>query len=83
MARPIRKAPATTIGALQSGRPRNYGRLKASIPELLKRAGKEGLAVKEIASRLGLKAGSVYRWFYDCKIKQIKKVGLARYAWVG
>jgi hypothetical protein len=82
-AKPVLKAPATATGKVQSGRPKNYGRYKASIPELLKTAGKQGLAVKDIASKLGLKTGPVYRWFYGCNIRQIKKVGLARYAWVG
>jgi len=66
-------------------RKRAPGETKAAIIELVKRAGKPGITVKEIAGELGVKPQSIYVWFGTTgkKVKEIKKVKPATYAWVG
>jgi hypothetical protein len=61
-----------------------HGALKAGITEALQKAGKQGLHIKELASNLGVKEPNIRVWFYSTgrKIKNIKKVGRARYGWV-
>jgi hypothetical protein len=61
------------------------GQLKAQILSALQAAGKMGLTVKDLAVKAGTKPANVYSWFYATgrKIKNIKKVGEARYAWIG
>jgi hypothetical protein len=61
------------------------GELKTAIVGALQAAGKAGLTVKELAGKAGVKPANVYSWFYATgkKIKDIKKVGEAKYAWVG
>ena len=60
------------------------GATKDAIIELVKGAGKAGITVKEIAARLGSKPQGVYVWFGNTgkKVKEIKKVKPATYAWV-
>ena len=60
------------------------GQLKAQILSALQAAGKMGLTVKDLAVKAGTKPANVYSWFYATgrKIKNIKKVGEARYAWI-
>ena len=60
------------------------GALKAAIIESLKGAGKAGITVKELSSRLGLGYSRVFAWFYKtgANIKEIKKAGPGKYAWV-
>jgi hypothetical protein len=60
------------------------GELKEAIIGALKTAGKEGMAVKDIAAKTGVKSANVFSWFYATgkKVKGIKKVGEARYAFV-
>jgi hypothetical protein len=61
------------------------GQLKAQIISELQAAGKMGLTVKDLAAKAGTKPSNVYSWFYATgrKFKDIKKVGEARYAWIG
>ena len=61
------------------------GELKAAIIKLVKQAGESGITVKELAASLGINAGNVYVWFFGTgkRVKEIKKVGRAKYAWVG
>ena len=61
------------------------GQLKASIVTLLKGTGSKGLTVNEVAAKVGLGSKAIFAWFYRTgkSIKQIKKVGEARYAWIG
>ena len=68
-------------GAPSAGR----GELKAAIIKLLKQAGGSGTTVKAVAASLGINAGNVYVWFFGTgkRVKEIKKVGRAKYAWVG
>jgi len=65
------------------GRRRRIG-LKAAILKSLEAAGTEGMTVKELAEKTGGKPSSVYVWFYTTgkKIKGIKKVGKAKFAFV-
>ena len=60
------------------------GALKAGIVELLRGAGKGGISVKELAGKLGLGYSRVFAWFYKtgANIKEIKKAGPGKYAWI-
>jgi hypothetical protein len=62
---------------------RRRGALKDGLLKELQAAGKEGLTVKELASALKAKPASVSIWFYTTgkKVKGIKKVGTAKYAY--
>jgi transposase-like protein len=73
------KAPA------QEPKARKAAATKEAIIELVKGAGKAGITVKEIAAKLGVKPQGVYVWFGNTgkKVKEIKKVKPATYAWVG
>lgn len=64
---------------------RALGQLKAQIVRALKAAGKEGVAVKDLAQKIGARYNNISIWFLrgGKKLKAIKKVGPARYAWVG
>jgi predicted phage gp36 major capsid-like protein len=61
------------------------GRLKEKVVAALKSAGKEGVTVKDLASRLGSNYGNITSWFQatGSRMKEIKKVGPAQFAWVG
>ncbi len=58
-------------------------KIKEAIVAMLKKAGKDGLTVKQICGQLGLKPNRIYTWFYGTgkKFKEIKKIGEARYRW--
>ena len=64
-------------------RRRRHAALKDALLKKLLAAGKAGLTVKELAASLNAKAASVSVWFYTTgkKIKGIKKVGKARFAY--
>ena len=57
--------------------------IKAPIIAELKMAGKEGIAVKDLAKKLKTKVANVRVWFYTTgkKVKEIKKAGPAKYCW--
>jgi hypothetical protein len=59
-------------------------RLKDGLLAKLQPAGKEGMAVQDLAASLRVKPASVSIWFYTTgkKVKGIKKVGRARYAYL-
>ena len=73
------KPPAKKRGP----RRRRRAALKDALLKKLLAAGKAGLTVKELAASLNAKAASVSVWFYTTgkKIKGIKKVGKARFAY--
>jgi hypothetical protein len=50
----------------------------------LEEAGADGITVKELSAKLNVKPGNIFNWFYTTgkKIKGIKKVGEARYAYL-
>jgi len=56
------------------------GRLKEQILALLEAAGNAGLGVKEIADKLGVKAGNVYVWFSSTGKALTTKIAPGRYA---
>jgi hypothetical protein len=65
-------------------RRRRRAALKDGLLKKLQAAGKDGMTTKELAASLGAKPASVSVWFYTTgrKIKGIKKVGKARFAYV-
>lgn len=51
-----------------------------------KEAGSEGITIKEIAEKLGRNTGAIHTWFFNAKKakrKDVKKVGEAKWQWVG
>jgi hypothetical protein len=69
------------------GKPRRRRRkttLKDGILKKLHTAGKKGLTVSEMAQTLKANHGSVSVWFYTTgkNIKEIRKIGKAKYAYV-
>lgn len=67
------------------GRRRKRRKLKATIIEVLQKAGKEGVTVRGIAEKVGVDPNRIYNWFYGTgsKVKPIKKIGEATYRWEG
>jgi hypothetical protein len=59
------------------------GSLKERVSEELKSAGKQGLKVADLATRLGTGYGNIKTFFQTTgqNIKEIKKVGPAQFAW--
>ena len=66
----------------KGGKGRKSARLKEPLLKALKAAGSSGITVKDLAAKLKVKPGNIFSWFYTTgkKIKEIKKVGEARYA---
>jgi uncharacterized protein YjcR len=64
---------------------RKSKRLKEPLLKALAAAGSSGVKVKDLASQLKVKPGNIFSWFYTTgkKIKGIKKVGEAKYAYAG
>lgn len=62
---------------------RKTKRLKEPLLKALTAAGTSGVTVKELAAELKVKPGNIFSWFYTTgkKIKGIKKVGEAKYAY--
>ena len=81
-----RAAPkaATLIPRNANGTRAQRGALKDAIIELVKGAGGDGIKVGEIAARIGVKYGNINTWVNTTgkAVKEIRKVGKARYAWV-
>ena len=50
---------------------------------MLKSAGSSGITVKELSSKLKVKPGNIFSWFYTTgkKVSGLKKVGEAKYAY--
>lgn len=77
-------APAKPAAAVAVPvRRRRPGKLKERVIALLQGAGKSGITVRDIATKLGLKPQRIYVWFNATgrTIKEIKKVAPATYAW--
>ena len=70
--------------ATRARRPSAPGQLKERIVQILKAAGKSGVKVKDVATKLGTSYGNISVWFHTTakKVKEIKKVGPGRFAWV-
>ena len=71
--------PAAKAKARTSGAP-----LKERIVRSLQGAGKSGVAVKELAAKLGKSYGNISVWFHTTAkgVQEIKKVAPGRFAWV-
>ena len=61
------------------------GGLKESVVALVKASGQHGITVAEVAAKLGAKPRRIFDWFKSTGkgVKEIKKVGRARYGWLG
>jgi hypothetical protein len=76
--------PAGSKNKAAKGKKTRRGkRLKASMLKALSAAGSSGITVKELATKLKVKPGNIFSWFYTTgkKISGIKKVGEAKYAY--
>jgi hypothetical protein len=83
-------APAPKVGRprgrRRSTRPLSKrGELAARITEAMKSAGKEGIRVRDLADKLGIKHKNLFIWFATTgkKNRAIKKVGEAHYRYDG
>jgi hypothetical protein len=65
------------------GKSKRGKRLKQPLLKALSAAGSSGITVKELATKLKVKPGNIFSWFYTTgkKISGIKKVGEAKYAY--
>jgi hypothetical protein len=75
--------PAPLSRGPKSGQRR--GALKDSILAALQKAGREGLAVKDLAAALGVKSQNIHVWFSSTgrKVKGVTKVGAGRWKYNG
>lgn len=64
------------------GRRRTFKNLRVVITELLEKAGKKGIRVADLATKLKLSTNNVYSWFYTtgAKNRKIKKVAPGTFA---
>src|SRR6266536_2703273 len=71
--------PAARTKTRTSGAP-----LKTRIIHSLRSAGKSGVAVKELAAKLGKSYGNISVWFHTTAkgVNEIKKVAPGRFAWM-
>jgi len=69
--------------ARAKGKASERGQLKGQIIRNLKSAGKAGVAVKDLATKLGKSYGNISVWFHTTAkgVKEIKKVAPGRFAW--
>ena len=72
------------LAAAKTKQPSPRGQLKERIVHTLKAAGKPGVTVKDLASKLGTSYGNISVWFHSTAkgVKEIKKVAPGRFAWV-
>ena len=75
-------AQTSLVKIHSKGLRKGRGELKGQILEMLNAAGKNGVSVKELADRIGVKSVNIHAWFSANmkKIAGLKKVGTARYA---
>jgi hypothetical protein len=73
----ISRAPSRLIGHARTRR----GVLKEKIILALKRAGKKGVTVRELAAKLRVPSANLYVWFNGTgrNVRGLKKIGVARY----
>ena|SRR5206468_5959185 len=71
------------LAAAKTKQPSPRGQLKERIVHTLKAAGKPGVTVKDLASKLGTSYGNISVWFHTTAkgVKEIKKVEPGRFAW--
>ncbi|MGD0537988.1 MAG: hypothetical protein ABSC03_10125 [Verrucomicrobiota bacterium] len=84
-AAPAKGKPGRKPGRPAKAKTGGRGALKAAIIELLTAAGASGLTVQEIAAKLKAKPSNIHVWFSSTgkTVKEIKKLGPGKYAWVG
>ena len=77
------KKRMSSAAAAKTKKPSPRGQLKERIVQTLKSAGKAGVTVKDLASKLGKTYGNINVWFHTTArgIKEIKKVAPGRFAW--
>ncbi len=77
------KAARPTAAKLH-GKPTQRGQVKRKIIRNLKAAGKSGVAIKDLAAKLGKSYGSTNVWLHTTGkgVSEIKKVAPGRFAWV-
>jgi hypothetical protein len=82
--------PGTAVRPVGQPKPAKVGRqkrggLKDSVVALVKATGQRGITVAEVAAKLGAKPRRIFDWFKSTGkgVKEIKKVGRARYGWLG
>lgn len=80
--KPGRPAGAKNKVAVATPKAKRGKRLKEPLLKALKAAGSSGITVKDLATKLKVKPGNIFSWFYTTgkKIKGISKVGEAKYA---
>lgn len=85
-AKPAASAVAKAAAPAAAPKPRRNrpGKLKDKILALLQGAGKNGLHIRDLAAKLGVKPQRLYVWFNatGSGVKEIKKVAPATYAWL-
>jgi DNA invertase Pin-like site-specific DNA recombinase len=81
--KPGRPAGTKKAAAVVGEKARRGKRLKQPLLKALSAAGSSGITVKELATKLKVKPGNIFSWFYTTgkKISGIKKVGEAKYAY--
>jgi len=82
--------PGTAVRPVAQPTPAKVGRqkrggLKDSVVALVKTTGQRGITVAEVAAKLGAKPRRIFDWFKSTGkgVKEIKKVGRARYGCLG
>jgi len=81
--RPAGAKNKVAVATTKTAKPTKRGkRLKEPLLKALKAAGSSGITVKDLATKLKVKPGNIFSWFYTTgkKIKGISKVGEAKYA---
>jgi len=80
--KPGRPGNASVAGVPRKTKRRSK-RLKDSLLKTLETAGSAGITVKELSTKLNVKPGNIFSWFYTTgkKVKGIKKVGEAKYSY--
>ena len=78
-----KSAKAKSDSDSESGGRGRKSKIKDNVVAVLKEAGPEGVAIKDMAERIGVKHTSLNAWFSTTgkKIAEIVKVGTARYTW--
>ena len=79
----LKAAKAPQLLAAKTKKPSPRGQLKERIIRTLKAAGKPGVTVKDLASKLGTSYGNISVWFRTTAkgVKEVKKVAPGRFAW--
>jgi hypothetical protein len=83
--------PGTRVEPVSQPKPakanrQRRGGLKDSVVALVKATGQHGITVADVAAKVGAKPRRIFDWFKSAGkgVKEIKKkVGRARYGWVG